>query len=896
MPASRVNGLASATAYGSSVSLVVDSGIQFLDFDLAGSVAEATFGRFTEDADILSGTRQPMLCEVALEDGLAIHPITRQPVLPHTTYRIGGMDALQAFAEHWVPLPLLRVVGRHATGEPRYDEGPMNWVRGHLTRLEQGGGLPASYRLVLAIDTRLEHDSRSPDKVYNAPCRDDVRFQSSFALVDRADDVAWLLGEDWLDAWLRALVGAAQVTDAEGRPKPTSDFALAHMAHYLVLLRVIRAAAQLPDVRFLDTVSPRTAVTPDDVDLVIDVGHRRTLAVVADVDPRDGTALPGTTRMLSRRDLSEPSLVHAGAFPTRLEFHQASFGDEALSRRSGRIGAFEWPGIARVGDEAQRLAELAVGLGDATGLAELRHGLLDTSPVPRSWRFSAEARAGVRGSIVSGRILSDLTEAGDVQPDAGHQRAPALRARFSPSAMMSLFLAEIIAQAVAAINAPSAARKGSGVVPRRLRRIILAGSFSASAAELEMLELRARGAVDLAFRMLASEPSAITSPAPVVTRGCDRSLAAQVLTLVDTAEHKLKRPLRELFEWLGRPRAGFGPVPCLRIASLDIGAVRTSATVVTHMLEGTTISPRLELSDGCDYGADDVLDIVSQRVVMPAIERHMTEAGVADAHGFFRHLSGQSGDVPPADQQVLRGLIEFVARPAARAVLHHAAFDGWRNPNLPMLLHMGRLLQDQSVDPAGVPRMFSGRVGVLASAPFDLRDVVVTTSVAALNAIIAAATAPLLGTLGDLVDALDCDLIHLSGSGFDLPFVTDAIVSSVPVRPDRIIRLRDRITGTWYPLSDSGRRPLDDRCLGLVGLLLVDTMARTGLPFGLDLTHLEQPSASRALLLDALGRERGEHVQSGRAQAESADPDGIVAVSDVLERRRRNGEARRGGR
>jgi hypothetical protein len=87
------------------------------------------------------------------------------------------------------------------------------------------------------------------------------------------------------------------------------------------------------------------------------------------------------------RDLSHPERVYDEPFPSRVEFARNVFGDEKLSRRSGR-SAFLWPTVTRVGFEAQALSYFSHGAEGNTGLASPKRYLWDTDPRHHAWRFN----------------------------------------------------------------------------------------------------------------------------------------------------------------------------------------------------------------------------------------------------------------------------------------------------------------------------------------------------------------------------------------------------------------------------------------------------------------------------------------------------------------------------
>jgi Uncharacterized protein conserved in bacteria, putative virulence factor len=108
--------------------------------------------------------------------------------------------------------------------------------------------------------------------------------------------------------------------------------------------------------------------TPVDVDLVLDIGNSRTTGILVETLPQRITNL-NDSYLLELRDLSQPEHIYADPFETRVEFVDAAFGNDAFSRRSGRLSpAFAWPSSVRIGPEAARLATQAVCAEGTTGM------------------------------------------------------------------------------------------------------------------------------------------------------------------------------------------------------------------------------------------------------------------------------------------------------------------------------------------------------------------------------------------------------------------------------------------------------------------------------------------------------------------------------------------------
>jgi hypothetical protein len=81
---------------------------------------------------------------------------------------------------------------------------------------------------------------------------------------------------------------------------------------------------------------------------VLDVGNSRTCGLLIEAAGELGVNLNDSYE-LALRDLSHPESVHTRPFESRVEFAQAWFGKNHLSRLGGRADAFVWPTMTRVG-------------------------------------------------------------------------------------------------------------------------------------------------------------------------------------------------------------------------------------------------------------------------------------------------------------------------------------------------------------------------------------------------------------------------------------------------------------------------------------------------------------------------------------------------------------------
>src|SRR5207302_6411715 len=161
--------------------------------------------------------------------------------------------------------------------------------------------------------------------------------------------------QGWMNQWLeelfREIHPRATLEEIEGDIKQKPQEAT---ARYLAFLALLSQMAHFPPVKLVgDAERPgRGAI---EVDLVLDVGNSRTCGLLIEAAGELGVNLNDSYE-LALRDLSHPECVHARPFESRIEFAQAWFGKNDLSRLGGRASALVWPIMTRVGPEATRLA------------------------------------------------------------------------------------------------------------------------------------------------------------------------------------------------------------------------------------------------------------------------------------------------------------------------------------------------------------------------------------------------------------------------------------------------------------------------------------------------------------------------------------------------------------
>ncbi|EEA9082153.1 virulence factor SrfB, partial [Salmonella enterica subsp. enterica] len=426
--------------YKQSVTLIANSGVQFLDFGLTPQES-AHYGRFVRKT-----ANGPLLrLDFDLTNGRYTLPgrAGGQPevVKPESTQTLHySLDVLDGI---WLPLPFLRF------NPPRtFIDGPDNWARIQVRKLSEPDSAGNTHRITLAFDSQLAKNMPAA----LAPCENDLLNGTRFALAWRDEEVADFLDQTWIDGWLREsfLQYASQV---ENRPEQAIQQALRsfeYQAHWLNLLTLLGEQLTVPEVKFV-THTLSTPAIP--VDLILDVGNTHTCGVLIEDhgDANDGLR---QTAELQVRSLSEPQYLNDPLFTSRVEFSEARFGKQHFSVESGRDDAFVWPSIVRVGDEARALAMQRVGTEGSSGISSPRRYLWDETPALQDWRFSQIHGKTQREPLATAFPLMNLMN-DDGQPLfrlPHEERLPVFSPQYSRSTLMTHMLCEILAQALGQIN------------------------------------------------------------------------------------------------------------------------------------------------------------------------------------------------------------------------------------------------------------------------------------------------------------------------------------------------------------------------------------------------------------------------------------------------------------
>jgi hypothetical protein len=839
--------LPEVTQFEDTVTLVSDTGIQFMDFALRLDARKEAPGEF---APMISG----LLCRLLHnqdKDFYFYEPEPEKIERCKPTFSVDLKSSLDLLDGVWLPIPFFRFMPPF-----RYDEGPSNWARLRLVKLDGPDLDGNTHRLTLAFDSRIM--PKREGTAYLAPNDEDVSAGVAFKLACSARETRWFLAQPWVNEWLLEVFTEGNAhrdrEDLEGEIRDCY-----HQAHYLNVLSLLsrphpsqqagnKAKVEIPELKVIAN-GDNGPVKPIMVDLVLDVGNSRTCGILIE---NHGQASSGLKQnyVLELRDLITPQHTYSQPFESRVEFAQAFFGKDHCSVKSGRHDAFQWATIARVGSEATRLASRRRGTEGSTGLSSPKRYLWDENAYGHGWRFNCSYVKTDNEPYATAAPFSHLiNETGEALYTLEEDdRLPVFMPRYSRSSLMTFMLAEVLAQALSQINSPAQrSRQGHTRMPRQLNSITLTVPPGMPQAERSILNERMQQAIGLVWKSLGwhdgeEDPHGdvtARTPIPSIRVEWDEASCGQLVYLYTEVNENFAGHPEEFFETLARPDKL--DRERITLGTIDIGGGTTDLVITDYHLDraGNTgsgsnvhILPEQRFRDGFKVAGDDILLDVIQEFILPSFEKALQQAGVAAPAALMSRLCGDES--VSAQDQILRQQLNLqVFTPLGLALLK--AYEQY-DPEVPVqpTHHDYRsLLGAQAVNrtvndyvASAVRRELAGQDGFdLLKTPivFDLQRL----HRAFLNDQIN--LTKILGALCEVIFHYPCDVLLLTGRPSRLPGVQAFIRKTLPLPPGRILPMQNYRTGGWYPFHKNGL--IDDpKSTASVGAMLCLLCANHSLP------------------------------------------------------------------
>ncbi len=833
-----MSALARLPNYPSPTTLIARSGIQFLDFGFDPTRLKTREWGFHDAA---SDKGVDDLVQLDFDEVRGQYEVVengrRRAAEPNLV--VTAKDALAPFLDKWVPVPFLQVRPNN-----QFREGPADWARIRIVDLEAryGEGFRDDtgnrYRAVLAFDTGLIAEAEG--RAYLAPSGKDVTAGALFALAPNQRANHWLLRQGWMTQWLEELFreihprATPEEIDSDIKQKPQEA-----SARYLAFLGLIGGAISFPPVKLVgDAERPgRGAI---EVDLVLDVGNSRTCGLLIEAAGDLGVNLNDSYE-LALRDLSHPECVHTKPFESRVEFAQAWFGKNHLSRLGGRADAFQWPTMTRVGPEATRLAARRRGTEGNTGMSSPKRYLWDEEPQTREWRFNvAYAQDQTAMPAAAGPMAQLINQKGEplhlVEPEADSaDHLPVFEPLYSRSSVMTFVLCEILLQALTLMNSPQQrGRRAHAETPRRLRRVVLTLPTGMPLAERLIFRRRAEAARDLVWMMMGWKLDDMAAPAPRVLTDWDEASCTQLVYLYTEVARNFGGDARRFFQVTKKPR-GKAASDVLSIASIDIGGGTTDLIVNTYRVEGAgtsvTLFPDQKFREGFSVAGDDILLRVVQGHILPPIESALRNAGIANPVDLMAELVGGDRGGEDVIQRNLRQQFALqIAQPIALAFLSAAeTYDPTHGTVAAEPRSYDSFFPNGAKPSEEVVSFFNDAARKRGARDFDLKATEFPVDLPALDKTVRAEMGRVLAPLAEIVHAYDCDVLLLSGRPSCLPGIRSLMLELLPLPPERVISLHAYRVGAWYPFRDARLRIEDPKTTVAVGAMIA-ALAQSQLP------------------------------------------------------------------
>lgn len=800
------------------ITLIQDSGIQFLDFTVKAEPTMLLSGHFvrqTANGPLLILEHDIVNDKYSLHSDSGQFPEIVKPELSFTLQQ--SLDLLDGV---WLPLPVMRCLPpRHFIG------GPENWSRIRLQKVKKTDKQGVIYHACLAFDTQCWPDTEQPKKL--ALHISDAKNHVQFALAWRNYELREFLDLAWIDSWLRE-VFSQQVTHREHRTAESVKSALRefeYQAHYLNLLKLLGQQLPLNKIKIRQATLQKSTVA---VDLVLDVGNSQICGILAENHPDESNALKQVSK-LQLRDLAQPHQLYNGIFESRLEFSRPSFGKSNFSLLSGHEKAFVWPSLVRIGPEAQRLSLQRSGNEGSTGLSSPRRYLWDEAPWQPGWRFHhiPEKADGHEPPAVAEPLMNLLNDGG--QPLyllPMDERLPVFSPCYSRSSLMHFMLSELLAQALMQINSVShRMAMPCSHAPRQLRRIILTLPAAMPAPERDIFHCRMTEAIALVWKARGwhsidesfSDQEECQKHPPDVVIAWDEATSAQMVYLFNETQVKYGGRPENFFANIMRPdrppTTTLIPETYLRIASIDIGGGRTDIAITDYILDEKSddnikIHPHVLCRDGVNIAGDDILLDIIQRYIMPTLQEAMQRAGWRNPEILMAKLFNNESHTDACfslRQQVTLQIL----KPIAERVLQEYQHIDPQDCSAEINATFGELLSQRptshvldyiQVEAQQVLRTEEEKRFDILQVPLIMKFSQLHTDFLTNKLAI---TQPL-RLMADLVAQHSCDILLLTGEPSALPGIQALLHDLHPLPADRILPLLNYYTGDWYPFNKLG--------------------------------------------------------------------------------------------
>ncbi len=832
--------------YGKELSLVMNSGIQFVDFALKIDWKDKTWREKSMGNFISSANNGPLRRLLPSKSGEGYFDPIKPEMLVKVEQEINVEDSLKLFDGVWLPVPVLRSIP-----PDRFDDGPYNWARVRVIKLETADSDGNTHRVTFAFDTKIFNNSQTT--AYLAPTDEDVRSGTTFSFAHQSNHISWFLDFKWINDWLAELF--CELAPEADRLKIHPDDLTqdvenrAYQGHYLNILALLGEELELPRIKIAS--NKRDDVTKAiPVDMVLDVGNSRTCGILIEDHAQEQDGMKKRYE-LEIRDISKPEHTYTEPFESRVEFAQAFFGKEHFSVQSGRRDAFQWPTIVRVGKEAGRLAGRREGNEGSTGLSSPKRYLWDTNRYEQAWRFNSsyvktDAEPYATAAPLSG-LINEFGEAlyvlrDDVEEEF-ERKMPVFQPHYSRSSLMTFMLSEVLLHALMQINSPAQRSKlEHAKTPRFLRSVILTVPPAMPKPEREIFRFNMLQAIGLVWKSLGWDKTDDNMDfsskesrerywpiLPEVNIQWDEATSGQIVYLFNETQNN----------YGGRPEAFIAAVSRpdkqdktkMTVATIDIGGGTTDLVINDFHLDygeqnnsgsNAYIIPTQRFRDGFKVAGDDILLDIIRDVVVASLSDGLKIAGINDPEPILSELIGTQ--VMKVQDRLLRQqlTLQIFSPIGLRILKEYEEYDVFSAENKLAGATFGSLLSDMDPPTPSVLNYINLPISKALGREFNILDLPLKVNLAQIHGLFITEHYDICRTfkaLCEIVNSYQCDVLLLTGRPSRLPGVQAYFKSRLPLPVGRILPLHGYKTGSWYPFHKQGK--IDDpKTTAAVGAML----------------------------------------------------------------------------
>lgn len=835
--------------YGQEVTLIMNSGIQFLDFALKIDWKDNEWrskvnGCFIDPSE--SGALIRLVEDV--ESGQFFTP-DNPTFAVNPTQEISVEQSLKLYDGIWLPVPMLRSIPSN-----RFDKGPHNWSRVRIVSIPEGEDSDGNtHRITFAFDTKVFANLQ--DVAYLAPTENDVMTGAVFSLAHRSDHVSWYLELKWITSWLIDLF--QELAPQPERLKIHKDDInkeiknKSYYAHYLNIIHLLADSLQLPTIKIVSN-NKDDVVKSIPVDMILDVGNSRTCGILIEDHAQDKDSLNHRYE-LEIRDLTQPEHIYSEPFESRVEFAQTFFGKEHFSLQSGRRDTFRWPSIVRVGQEASRLASRREGNEGATGLSSPKRYLWDQDKYEQGWRFNSHyvksdhepfATAEPFSSLINeyGEALHILSN--DIEEEYD-RKMPVFHPKYSRSSLMTFMLCEVLMHALMQMNSVAQRNKlEHAKTPRNLRSIILTIPPAMPKPEQAIFKSCVYQAIGLVWKSLGWDSSdknidfnnpeqlkSVWPNIPEVYIQWDEATCGQVVYLFNETQNNYNGRSEEFIASMVRP--GKANKQKLTIATVDIGGGTTDLVINDYQLDygvsGQTnssnayIVPTQRFRDGFKVAGDDILLDIIQDTVLTALTNGLKQAGIADPNPILSTIIG-SQQLSIQDAVLRQQLTLQLFTPVGLQILKaYELYDPLHSEQHDYRSTFGELLQHNTMTDNVLNFINEPIRRTLNNPYFSVLDLSIDINLKRIHYLFIRGDyyniCKTFDALSEIISCYQCDVLLLTGRPSRLPGIQSYFRSRLSMPAGRILPLHGYHTGGWYPFHKQER--IDDpKTTAAVGAML----------------------------------------------------------------------------